>query len=177
MPTMPQDDRLLLFARWVLNLLLVLAAILAVAIAGAIVALLSGHGMVVRRLAQGGVGPAELPWVIVLLVMLTGGIALGAMFLRHLRQIVATASDGDPFVPLNAQRLKAMGWLVLAMQALAMMAMPLVVWFDSFPDKPNVHRGDNGLSIGMLVLALLLFVLARVFRVGSEMREELQGTV
>ncbi len=69
-----------------------------------------------------------------------------------------------------------MAWLALAMQAAVIPIMGLVVWFDALPHKANVHYVDNN-SFGGLILALLLFVLARVFRVGTEMRDELEGTV
>jgi hypothetical protein len=36
---------------------------------------------------------------------------------------------------------------------------------------------DFGLSFGGVLLALVLFILARVFRKGAEMRAELEGTV
>jgi hypothetical protein len=35
----------------------------------------------------------------------------------------------------------------------------------------------GGISFGGFLLALVLFILARVFRKGTEMREELEGTV
>ena len=38
-------------------------------------------------------------------------------------------------------------------------------------------RADFGFSGGGLLLMLVLFILARVFRRGAEMREELEGTV
>jgi hypothetical protein len=36
---------------------------------------------------------------------------------------------------------------------------------------------DFGVSLGGLLLALTLFILARVFRQGAAMREDLEGTV
>ncbi len=62
------------------------------------------------------------------------------------------------------------------MQAVLIPVTGLVIWFDALPHKPNAHYSDNN-SFGGLILALLLFVLARVFRRGTEMYDELQGTV
>jgi hypothetical protein len=101
---------------------------------------------------------------------------LAFFFLRHLRRIVDSVSQGDPFVPVNADRLRYMAWLALVMQAVLIPFTGLFVWFDALPQKANVHYNDNN-WFGGLLLALLLFVLARVFRVGTEMREELEGTV
>ena len=53
----------------------------------------------------------------------------------------------------------------------------LIVWFDALPQKPNVHHDSDGLSMGAIILTLVLFVLARVFRTGAEMQDDLEGTV
>ena len=97
--------------------------------------------------------------------------------MRRLREIVDSVSTGDPFVPVNAERLRRMAWLTLAMQAVAIPMTRLAVWFDAAPEAANVYHDRNGISAGALALALILFVLARVFRVGAEMREELEGTI
>lgn len=129
------------------------------------------------RLAQQGIGAEAVPWIALIMVAAAAVVALGFFFLRYLRQIVDSVAHGDPFAPTNADRLRNMAWLALAIQAMAIVATPLVIWFDAAPFKPNVHHGSDGLSYGGLLLALILFVLARVFRVGAEMREEIEGTV
>jgi hypothetical protein len=129
------------------------------------------------RLAEQGIGAETVPWIALIMVAAAAVVVLGFFFLRQLRQIVDSVAHSDPFVPVNADRLRNMGWLALAIQAVAIVATPLVTWFDAAPYKPNVHHGSDGLSYGGLLLALILFVLARVFRVGAEMREELEGTV
>ena len=177
MTVIPKDDRLLFFTRLILNVLIVLTAVIGAVVALLIPVFLLGFGDIHREMADSGVREAARPWLALLMAMLVAGLALAFLFLRHLRRIVGTVSDGDPFVPVNADRLRAMAWLALAMQGLAVLATPLIIWFDALPHKPNVHHNENGISFGSLVLALLLFVLARVFRVGSQMREELEGTV
>ena len=175
MPRIPQD-RLLFFTRTMLSLLLGLTLIAGAVALLTIPVLLTKQDDVVAELAAKGIDPAGIS-SIALLLALAGAIAMLAFFfLRQLRRIVDSVADGDPFIPTNADRLKAMGWLALAMQALVIPATGLVIWFDALPQKPNVHYSDNT-SLGGLILAMLLFVLARVFRVGSAMREELEGTV
>lgn len=97
-------------------------------------------------------------------------------FLRHMRRIVDTVGEGDPFVPLNAQRLTAMAWLMLLIQVLtiplALMAMQVM---HSFSEANGTMDADIDLS--GIVLVLVLFILARVFRHGAAMREDLEGTV
>ena len=177
MPVESKHDRLLLITRLVLTFLIWFTAAAVVVCTALIPIVIFKHGAVVRDLAESGIRAGALPWMVVLLVLGIAMAILGFFFFRLLRRIVDSVGDGDPFIPINADRLYQMAWLSLALQAVIMAATPLMIWFDALPQKPNVHHGDSGFSIGALVTALLLFVLARVFRVGSQMREELEGTV
>lgn len=177
MPVEARHDRLLFITRLVLTFLIWFTAAAAVVCTALIPIVIFKHGAVVRDLAENGIRAGALPWMVVLLVLGIAMAILGFFFFRLLRRIVDSVGDGDPFIPINADRLYQMGWLSLALQAVIMAATPLMIWFDALPEKPNVHHNDTGFSIGALVTALLLFVLARVFRVGSQMREELEGTV
>lgn len=96
------------------------------------------------------------------------------LFFRQLLRIVDTVGDGDPFIPENAARLQRMGWLAVAAQVLAIPATSVTGWIHHL-----AHTGyvEGQLSLGGVLLALILFVLARVFRLGAQMREELEGTV
>jgi hypothetical protein len=100
--------------------------------------------------------------------------ALGFLFIRNLRRIVDTVAEGDPFIPENAVRLERMAWLVLTIELVAIPSGALAGWIAYVG---HVRYLDVGVSIGALILALILFVLARVFRRGAEMRDELEGTV
>lgn len=169
-------DPLLAFARLMLTLLL---GVTIVAGAGALLTipvLLARRQDVGAELVASGIDPAAIPSIAVLLALGAGLAVLAFFFVRQLRRIVDSVADGDPFVPANADRLKVMAWLALAMQVVIIPATGLLIWFDALPQKPNVHYSDNT-SLGGLVLAILLFVLARVFRVGAAMRDELEGTV
>ena len=177
MPIEARQDRLLFFTRLVLTVLIWFTVIAAVAFTLLIPIILLKHDAVLHDLAQSRIDPGALPWMVLLLALGITASILGFFFFRLLRRIVDSVSDGDPFIPINADRLRAMAWLSLGMQAVVIAATPLVIWFDALPHKPNVHHGESGFSLGALVTALLLFVLARVFRVGAEMREELEGTV
>ena len=177
MPADSKPDRLLFITRLVLTFLIWFTAAAAVVCTLLIPVVVFKHAAVVRDLEASGIRAEALPWMVALLGLGIAMAILGFFFFRLLRRIVDSVSEGDPFIPINADRLRSMGWLSLGLQALIMMATPLMIWFDALPAKPNVHHGDSGFSIGALVTALLLFVLARVFRVGSQMREELEGTV
>jgi hypothetical protein len=176
MMTLASRDPLLAFARMMLTLLLGLTIVAGAAALLTIPILLAGRADVGAELVANGIDPAGIPSIALLSALGAGIAALAFFFLKQLRRIVDSVADGDPFVPANADRLKTMGWLALAIQVLMIPATGLLVWFDALPQKPNVHYVDNN-SLGGLVLAVLLFVLARVFRVGAAMREELEGTV
>lgn len=172
----PQNDRLLQITRIILTLLMVLTIGAVIAMLGTLPILYFKFSEVSRDMAASGIDAGSIPWLVLLLLLGAIIATLGFFFFRHLRRIVDSVSEGDPFVPINADRLRHMAWLALAIQAMLVPVMGLVIWFDALPQKSNVHYSDNN-SFGGLILALLLFVLARVFRVGSEMRDQLEGTV
>ncbi len=111
---------------------------------------------------------------------------LGIVYsLKQLLDIVGSVASGDPFVSANADRLTRMAWVVLAVRVgLPIVLEDLQLKLQQFPTLaesilviPTTHKsitesGDNG-----LFLALVLFVLARVFRKGAQMRADLEGTV
>lgn len=119
----------------------------------------------------------DMPRIAALLILVAVMAALGFFFIRQLRRIVDSVAQGDPFVPLNAARLQNMAWLTVAYQFVQIPMTSLAIWFDAAPQHPNVHHGDDGISVATILLALVLFVLARVFRHGAAMREDLEGTV
>ena len=171
------NDRLLQITRLTLTLLMVLTIVAVIATLGTLPILYFKYAEVSRDLAASGIAAKSIPWLVLMVLLGTVLAALSFYFLRHLRRIVDSVSQGDPFVPVNADRLRHMAWLALAMQAALIAVTPIVMWFDALPHKQNVHHNSDGISFGALVLALLLFILARVFRRGTEMRDELEGTV
>lgn len=102
--------------------------------------------------------------------------------LQLLKRIVDTVGLGDPFVPNNAKRLTQMAWLTLAMQLVTLPIGALAVWVGTELEKSGAgHTELDGVDFGVsgngLLLMLILFILARVFRQGAAMRAELEGTV
>jgi hypothetical protein len=105
-------------------------------------------------------------------------VALGLMtfFVVRLRQIIDTVGAGDPFVAENATRLTQMGWLALGSQLISV----AITLFESTiranvpQDSFEIHSEASLTGFG---LAIVLFILARVFRKGAQMRAELEGTV
>lgn len=118
--------------------------------------------------------------------LLTAGIGLTVManfaamffFFGKMRALIESASKGDPFIPDNARRLNAMAWLLLSSQVLTVIVGELRVFAFSLIDPQSKNTFDispNDLA-GFLIV-LVLFILARVFRHGAAMREDLEGTV
>jgi hypothetical protein len=104
-------------------------------------------------------------------VGLGGGLAaciLTLPVLRLLLAIVDTARKGDPFVPENAARLRRAGWLLLAVN------ISLTITFEATL-KGRITFPP--ISFYSLLTVLMVFVIARIFEVGTRMRTELQGTV
>ena len=98
-------------------------------------------------------------------------------FLRQLRQIIATVGQGDPFVPENAERLTLMGWIALAAQLLAIPAAAAALYIAKVFEEQGETTIDAGFDLTGIILVVVLFILARVFRHGAAMREDLEGTV
>ena len=110
------------------------------------------------------------------LIALLGLVAipLNHAILKRLLAIVVTVRRCDPFVALNAVRLHAIAWALLALQLLSL-AIGAIGKAISTPALP-IHM-DAGFSTSGWLAVLLTFVLARVFAEGTLMREDLEGTV
>lgn len=107
---------------------------------------------------------------------LLGLIALGLIWssVQSLLGMIGTVECGDTFDSANAHRLEKIAGNVLGLQLLGMLAALL-----GSPIGGDINGFDIGidLSPGGIAVVLLLFILARVFRQGAMMRDDLQGTV
>jgi hypothetical protein len=173
-----RSDPLLTLSRGFLTLLIFIAGIGVVATAIGIPGVLIYRDLILKELAeQNGnlAGRNDLIWAFAGLVA-TGLVLCGLLwrFLVLLRRIVDSVATGDPFAPENAERLQQMGWLTIAGQVVTIPAALIGSWVATVIEEGNF---DFDLSLGTLLLILVLFILARVFKRGAEMREELEGTV
>ena len=174
-------DPLLTAARLVIGFFIVIGVIGIGALVIAYPALLLNQDAVAAELAKVNVKMDQAFYgaLGIILLCVSGFLALMIWFLVLLRRIVDTVGEGDPFVPANADRLSRMGWITIGSQLLLIPAGAMVLWFaEVFKDAEDVHiNGDVDISGGAIVLTLVLFILARVFRLGAAMREDLEGTV
>ncbi|MGH9421888.1 MAG: DUF2975 domain-containing protein [Thermoanaerobaculia bacterium] len=109
-------------------------------------------------------------------IMLLGslGAVLVQVALTRLLAIVQTVSVGDPFVLLNAERLKTIAWAMLGGEILH-----FVIGMIARGISTETHQLDIDWKFNFTrwIFVLFLFVLARVFEQGARMREDLEGTV
>jgi hypothetical protein len=89
--------------------------------------------------------------------------------------IIGTVAEGEPFAPANADRIESLGWRVLELAVIGWVAagleVPIGGRFEGFDIDVSLEGGNA------LAFALVLFVLARVFRHGNRIARDLEGTV
>ena len=113
---------------------------------------------------------AGLRWEMLLGVAMS--VAIDRLLVT-LAQIIATAGAGDPFISDNARRLQTIGWALVALQCLDIPAVMIERFFPSLASGlPSIPFSPGG-----WLAVLMVFVLSRVFAVGSAMRDDLEGTV
>jgi hypothetical protein len=107
-------------------------------------------------------------------------IALSFRFVQLLGQIIGSVREGEPFASGNVGRLNQMGALALAYQVVFGVSFLFNSGefnFMRIGPIAGLFSNSGGLSLDGLVLAFVLFVLARVFQQGAQMRDDLAGTV
>ena len=88
--------------------------------------------------------------------------------------MIGAVEQGDAFAPANGKRLENIAGNLLGLQLLG-----LIAFWAELPIRGDINGFDAALSLspGGIAIVLLLFILARVFRQGAAMREDLDGTV
>ena len=109
-------------------------------------------------------------------IMVIGILAVPVAYVvfSRLLSIVESVGVGEPFTIGNAGRLRTIAFALLGIELLhiAVVAIASALSANGVP----LRIGSNFDVTGWLAV-LLLFVLAQVFREGSRMREDLEGTV
>jgi hypothetical protein len=172
-------DALLVTAKVVIGiffwLLVAIMAVIGVALAAVVT---FARTDVLEEIAKAH-GPGTVYWVVIAILLLTEVLLyLGLRFLRELRGIVRSVDHGDPFEPENANRLSRMAWITVIAYAPALLIGGLGAWVAEIMKTAGDHFDfDVNLGGGGILMILTLFILARVFRHGAAMREDLEGTV
>ena len=137
------------------------------------------NSTVIAELAKEGVHVGSEVTFVAVVVLLGVAVLMGlaVWFLRLLLKLIDSVGEGDPFAPINAVRLNRMAWLSLAGYVGAIPVAAMIMWLASVAREAHAEvQSDFDLG-GSLLLPLVLFILARVFRHGAAMREDLEGTV
>jgi Protein of unknown function (DUF2975) len=171
----PYPDALAL-SRKVLRALIILNLVAGFLILALLIASLVAEGPVMRGL---GVRPTVGSGTLIIgmrLIMVIGicAVPIANIVLTRLKAIVDTVTLGDPFVAQNAARLQTIAWAVLALELLHLVVGAVARISSS---EANPLHLDWNLSVTRWLAVLLCFVLARVFERGTQMREDLEGTV
>jgi hypothetical protein len=110
--------------------------------------------------------------------------ALYVAMLLLLWQLLRTVRSAGPFDLLVSRRLRFLAWFILAGslvvaagQAAARSAFTSTAVTDPVPMAGNIIGAVIGALFTPLLIACGLLTLARVMRVGTQMREDLAGTV
>ncbi len=173
------NDPLLSIAR---ALLLLVMGVLALAGAAATIGIpfiLFNREKVLLAIAKetAKIPPENTAWAIAgLLLLLIGIVTMLFFFVRHMKRIVDSVADGDPFIPENATRLTAMAWLMLAIQLAAIPVLGLALYVAKTMGEAK-GTVDVAFDANGIIMVILLFILARVFRHGTALRDDLEGTV
>jgi hypothetical protein len=170
-------DPLLFGTTWLLRIMMGLLILGAIALVIALPFLWYFDAQVLAEIAKEEPKMAGITSIAPLLALLAAAaVACGiaVQFVRTLLAMIQTVKDGDPFIADNAKRLETMGWLAVALQILGLVVGAAAMWAHALIDDVE---GDFDISLSGVVLVLLLFILARVFRAGAAMRDELEGTV
>lgn len=187
MKTLRDIDPLLAIAKTLTIIVMVLMAIAAAATVIAIPTIFVMQSEIATALASSGHHVALARVLLGLAILLTTTAVMLAglfRFVQLLGRIIDTVGRGDPFTPENARRLLHMAWIALGVQAVGWIMEVESGWLNSM--LPGGVGGkhwhvswfaDYSVSGSGLVLVVILFILARVFRQGAEMREDLEGTV
>jgi hypothetical protein len=178
--TLKKRDPLLAVAKVILALGVVLAIfVMAMVLIGIGAVLTVQRGEILADLTRAG-SPERAYWALLAaLVMMEGLMFLALRFILELSGIVRSVDKGDPFEPANARRLQRMGWLTVGVYALGGVLNAVAEWLKSVAEDASRLDVDASFDLGSgaIILILTLFILARVFRQGAAMREELEGTV
>ena len=180
---MPDDRKLFAVTQWVLRAGIIMTTLLigmyVLGVAGMIFGLATSRLPLDRIAYWTGVTMTADEIGRMALAAFTGTIAaltLVHFIFRALRRVVASASVGDPFIEANAAELVRVAWLLLGVDVIAALIKPMVYLLAPATVRAKVHDVVH-ISVTGLFAVLLIFVLAQIFRRGSDMRAELAGTI
>lgn len=100
-------------------------------------------------------------------------IPLAHIILTRLIAMIDSVPAGTALSMVNAERLRQIAWALIGINILDLALGVVTTWAEANMGEPMGWV----LSLTGWLAALMLFILARVFKEGAAMREELEGTV
>ncbi len=182
MNTAKHRDPLLIAAKGIVWFFTIILSLVTVVILAGIPAAVIFQDQLMAEILKEGVtaGKEVIGAILLLLAGMAALLALAVYFLVLLRRIIDSVGQGDPFAPENGERLSRMGWIALVTQFVTIPVGGMALWLEEVigDADSSIHvDGDFGLSVEGILLTLILFILARVFRHGTALRDDLEGTV
>lgn len=144
------------------------------------VLILASQDMLPGSLGGEGSSLAGQSFPVVLAIPLLMAVSLAALFFffGKMRAIIGSASEGDPFIPENARHLNAMAWLLFVHEVVAMLVGELRAYVANLGNEQGGNTIEySPYDLDGVLIVIVLFILARVFRHGAAMRADLEGTV
>lgn len=177
MPSTPNRfDRPLAVSHTVLRLLIKLNVVFGVLVSALFIASLIAGAFVMRAL--GAIPSPDAARVIFGMrgIMVVGILSAPVLHLVYTRllAIVETVRIGDPFVIVNAERLRTIAWSIVGLELMHICVIALANSVTVGTGKVDI---GGKFSLTPWLTILLLFVLVRVFDQGARMRDELEATV
>lgn len=165
-------------ARGIDPLLTAARVLLFVLLAGVILAAVAAGAGLLGYIAAHGIPWRIAPWApawrpIADLLFALGALWIVADIVLALLAMIAAVARGAAFERANVARLEKIAWNTIGLAILGLLAK----LYGS-----GIEGTVNGFEIGVdlpssIGFALLLFILARVFRQGAAMRDELEATI
>jgi Protein of unknown function (DUF2975) len=149
-----------------------------------------GHGVAAPSL---GIASAELqdvrgfltfptqygPFLIGNAILVLVVFSLALWVIGNLRAVFRTVSDGEPFVAINAARIRAIAYGVMFGE----IARTVVTYFENYYAMTNFSAqglrfvAAPDLNVFAIVLGLIILVIAEVFRAGTRLHEDQSLTI
>jgi len=107
------------------------------------------------------------------------GVGFGLVAIDQLRRIFRTLTAGEPFVGENVRRIRVIAGIIIGLEILeAVVRFASSLFLRSHLASTGITlRSDLNLQLGAIFAGLVLLVLAEVFRIGTELREDQALTI
>jgi len=103
------------------------------------------------------------------------------LIFRNLLRIVESLEKGSPFVQSNWERLRQLGLIIVLMEVLRL--SKLFMFFSIFTNEVGLENANFSInynfsfSVAMFFGAIILLILAEVFKKGTDLEEEIDDVV